>query len=83
MTLNEFKAWLDGFEEALGGNPPNADQWKTIKGKLAKVVPLDAKLVTYRDAVRGPVWLKGTVDFNALAAADAERRRLNHQTVSA
>ena len=37
MTLNEFKAWLEGFEEAMGGNPPTAEQWASIKAKLAKV----------------------------------------------
>lgn len=37
MSLSEFKAWLEGFEEAMGGNPPSADQWKMIKAKLAKV----------------------------------------------
>ncbi|WP_312405273.1 hypothetical protein [Rhizobium sp.] len=37
MTVSEFKAWLEGFEEAMGGNPPSAEQWKSIKAKLAKV----------------------------------------------
>ena len=37
MTLSEFKAWLEGFEEAMGGNPPSAEQWRTIKDKLKKV----------------------------------------------
>ncbi|MBB4235081.1 hypothetical protein [Rhizobium esperanzae] len=37
MTLNEFKAWLEGFETAMGGNPPSAEQWAAIKAKLAKV----------------------------------------------
>ena len=37
MTLSEFKAWLEGFEEAMGGNPPSADQWRTIKEKLKGV----------------------------------------------
>lgn len=37
MTLSEFKAWLEGFEEAMGGNPPSSDQWRTIKEKLKRV----------------------------------------------
>lgn len=49
MTLSEFKAWLEGFEEAMGGNPPSADQWKAIKAKLAKVELI--KPTAYRDAL--------------------------------
>ncbi|WP_395543286.1 hypothetical protein [Neotabrizicola sp. sgz301269] len=36
MTLNEFKAWLEGFEAAMG-DAPTPEQWKTIKAKLAGV----------------------------------------------
>lgn len=35
MTLNEFRAWLEGFEASFTGGVPNAEQWKAIKGKLA------------------------------------------------
>lgn len=34
MTLGEFKAWLAGYMETIGG-PPNDDQWKRIKEQLA------------------------------------------------
>jgi hypothetical protein len=37
MTLNEFKAWLEGFEAGMGDNPPTAAQWATIKAKLDTV----------------------------------------------
>lgn len=37
MTLNEFKAWLEGFSEAFEGAAPNADQWSKIVGKLESV----------------------------------------------
>lgn len=37
MTLNEFKAWLEGFEAGMCGNPPNAEQWAAIKAKLDTV----------------------------------------------
>lgn len=37
MSINEFKAWLEGFEAAMFGMPPTADQWEVIKAKLAKV----------------------------------------------
>lgn len=49
MTLNEFKAWLEGFEAAMGGNPPSAEQWAAIKAKLAKVEAV--KPAAYRDVL--------------------------------
>jgi hypothetical protein len=55
MTVSEFKAWLEGFETALGGNPPSADQWAAIKAKLAKVN--DGPKVAYRDASPARNWL--------------------------
>ena len=42
MTLNEFRAWLDGFCEALSDDAaPNANQWRIIKSKfdLVKELP--------------------------------------------
>jgi hypothetical protein len=37
MTLSEFKAWLEGFTEAIGG-PPSQEQWDRIKEKVASIV---------------------------------------------
>jgi hypothetical protein len=59
MTLNEFKAWLEGFEAGMGGNPPTAEQWAAIKAKLVQQCFLDrrpdtpfrASYVTSTDAV--------------------------------
>jgi hypothetical protein len=42
MTLNEFKAWLEGFQSAIGDNPPTAEQWESVKAQFSKVVA-DAK----------------------------------------
>ncbi len=36
MTLAEFKAWLDGFKEAVG-DAPTPEQWQRITEKLATV----------------------------------------------
>ena len=36
MTINEFKAWLDGYTENLKGTPTKA-QWLRIKEKLEDV----------------------------------------------
>lgn len=42
MTVSEFKAWLDGFSEAIDG-VPTAEQWAKIKAKVndlrSNVVP--------------------------------------------
>lgn len=38
MTLAEFKAWLDGFKEAVG-DAPTRDQWQKVLAKLQDVTP--------------------------------------------
>jgi len=38
MTLPEFKAWLDGFKEAMG-DAPTHEQWQKVLAKLQEVVP--------------------------------------------
>lgn len=42
LTLNEFRQWLEGFEECFVGpypkdGSPNTDQWAKIRAKLADV----------------------------------------------
>ena len=44
MTLNEYKAWLDGFDAAIKDNP-TPDQWSLIKEKLKTVETLNLKAV--------------------------------------
>jgi hypothetical protein len=36
MTINEFRAWLDGFKEAIG-EAPTAEQWAKVLEKLETV----------------------------------------------
>jgi len=36
MTLSEFKAWLEGYEESFV-NGPNTKQWDKIKEKLNSI----------------------------------------------
>lgn len=36
MTINEFRAWLDGFKEAIG-EAPTPDQWAKVLAKLQDV----------------------------------------------
>ena len=40
MTLQEFKAWLEGFEEAFADGAPTPDQWAKVKSKLAETEAL-------------------------------------------
>ncbi len=44
MTPNEFKAWFDGFTEALEGSPTKK-QWDRIKSRVAEI---DGKAITER-----------------------------------
>jgi hypothetical protein len=39
MSLAEFKAWLDGFKEAVG-DAPTPEQWQKVLTKLQDVQPL-------------------------------------------
>ncbi len=53
MTLQEFKAWFDGFTEAMEG-APNAAQWSRIKEQVGKI---DGAVTTYPVFVdRYPSW---------------------------
>lgn len=36
MTLDEFKAWFDGFTEDMHGTP-NTKQWTRIKARIAEI----------------------------------------------
>lgn len=36
MTINEFRAWLAGFSEAIG-EAPTPEQWAKIKAKLEHI----------------------------------------------
>lgn len=44
MTPQEFKAWFDGFTEAMSGVPTKA-QWTRVKDRVAEI---DGKPVTER-----------------------------------
>jgi len=57
VTVAEFRAWLEGFEEAMGGKPPTAEQWKAIKSKLARVTMGEAqKSFIRRNDPTAPWW---------------------------
>lgn len=39
ISVAEFHAWLDGFQEALQDKPPSAKQWAKIQEKLKLIRP--------------------------------------------
>lgn len=43
MTLQEFKAWFEGFSESMDG-PPDAKQWERIKARVSEI---DSKPISY------------------------------------
>lgn len=45
-TVSEFKAWFEGFTEAMDG-PPDAKQWARIQSKVKEIA--DKPAVAYRD----------------------------------
>jgi len=49
MTLNEFKAWLEGFDEAID-TAPTVEQWIKIKTKLKTVT----ETTEYKPVYRSP-----------------------------
>ncbi len=36
MTMQEFKAWFEGFTESMSG-PPNKKQWERIKERVGQI----------------------------------------------
>lgn len=55
MTLNEFKAWFEGFTEAMDG-APSADQWAKIKAKLDQVRAAEPLNIPVGPIKRGGPW---------------------------
>lgn len=54
MKLSEFKAWLDGFTDAMG-DAPTPEQWAKIKAKLAQVQDFSGILSPNNGPMR-PYW---------------------------
>jgi hypothetical protein len=59
MTISEFKAWLDGFTDAMG-DAPTPEQWTKIKAKMAQL--REAPVV--QQQINPRAWL-GAVGQNA------------------
>lgn len=66
MTLSEFKAWFEGFTEAMDG-PPGPKAWERIKARVAKI---KAEPTTIREIYRDwPWWPHKYALYSASAAA--------------
>jgi hypothetical protein len=39
MSVNEFKAWLEGFVHSFVDGTPSKEQWQTIQEKVATIYP--------------------------------------------
>lgn len=48
MTPKEFKAWFDGFTEAMEGTP-TVKQWARIKERVAEIDGRETTIEIYRD----------------------------------
>lgn len=48
MTLNEFKAWFDGFTEDMEG-PPKAKQWARIQERVKEITGNPVSYPVYVD----------------------------------
>lgn len=48
MTIQEFKAWFDGFCEGVGDVPTKA-QWAKVKEKLNEVKPPEQIKINLKD----------------------------------
>ncbi len=59
MNLPEFKAWFEGFTEAMDG-PPGAKAWKRIQERVGAIVPEPTPwpviVREYPSYWRGPYW---------------------------
>ena len=67
MTISEFKAWLEGFEAAMGDSP-TSEQWEAIKAKIAQlravdVAPLPSGYKWREPYKRNPWWEEPLVRY--------------------
>lgn len=71
MTFNEFRAWFDGFSEAIG-DAPTPEQWAKIKAKVDSLDPL-AGLVKLVPSAAGPAALNPFPSATSASAPNSHR----------
>lgn len=60
MTISEFRAWLDGFKEAIG-EAPTPEQWAKVLQKVSEVREPLPVLPNTQPNILGPYWSPTTV----------------------
>ncbi len=60
MTIREFRAWLDGFKEAIG-EAPTPEQWAKVLQKVSEVREPLPVLPNTQPNILGPYWSPTTV----------------------
>lgn len=63
MTPDQFKAWFEGFCEAIDV-APTPEQWAKIKAKVAEI--REKPLVTMRDTDFRRTWLENDKTFDVV-----------------
>lgn len=68
MTPKEFKAWFDGFTEAVAGNPTDA-QWARIKQRVAEIdgSPVTERVFVDRYLPTVPYWARPSGPYWSVA----------------
>ena len=71
MTLQEFKAWFEGFTENVGDKTPTAKQWKRICERVGEIDGTATSYPVFIDRWRpyqqywsGPFWMQGRAATN-------------------
>ena len=73
MTPSEFKAWFEGYSEALAG-PPTAEQFAVICGKVRQIDERVKSAVLTRETARPRVmWADEPVDTTGTVAEQAAK----------
>ena len=55
MTINEFRAWLDGFAEGFDG-APSAEQWARVLVKADELAPYSCESITRPLTIDPEAW---------------------------
>lgn len=73
MTLAEFKAWFEGFTEAIEG-APTEKQWARIKEQIEKIAPPAPVFIPPTTERFNDDWMKKYTFGPATSLADVSAR---------
>ena len=77
-TVSEFKAWFEGFTEAMDG-PPDAKQWERIVSKIKAIdgTPMPTVVIRENYYRFRPFWPPGVYFGNVAAMPAASFEGMN------